>query len=148
MIISPVNAGQPFSVYTYPSIHRHEKRFWNNTRFLHEKTQTRTGAGDLECLYDAVSTLAYSMPYYRYYVKADTKILTNIKNVPDDIGIVLFSHFITQEAELLPSGGYTSPVLFLSSLLKKMCPQIITRTGYDRQEPKGYYDYVMFQYKK
>jgi hypothetical protein len=146
--MSPVNAGQPFGVYTYPSLHRHEKRFWNNTRFLYEKTQTKAGTGDLECLYDAVRTLPYSMPYYQYHVKADTKILTNMKNVPDDIGIVLFSHFLTQESELLPSGGYTSPVLFLSSLLKKMCPKILIRTGYDRQSPKEYYDYVMFQYEK
>lgn len=134
------------NIYRYPMITHHENRYWDNTRFLYEKVQPQTGAGDLECLQDAVRTLPYSMPYYAYYVNVDTKIITNMNNVPKDIGIVIFSSFLTNEAELLPTGGDTSPVLHLASLLKIMCPRIKTRTGYDRIDPKAYYDYVLFQY--
>ncbi len=146
--LNPLNAFDDGTFFTYPSIARHDNRYWNNTRFLYEKQQPPKGAGDLDCLNDAVRTLPYSMPYYSYYVNVDTKIITNMDNVPNDVGVVIFSHFLTEESELSASGGYTSPVLYLSSLLKIMCPKIKTRTGYDRKNPKAYYDYVLFQYER
>jgi hypothetical protein len=143
--------GARANVYTYPSISRHEQRFWDNTRFLYEKSQNKTGAGDLDCVNDALATLYYNMNYYRYNVKSDTKIVTNLKNRPDNVGIVIFSSRLTEEASLLPSGGDMSPVLFFSSLLKRMCPNVLTQTSYSNYgdtTPKGYYDYVLFQYQK
>ena len=136
------------SVYTYPSLSRHDNRYWNNTRLLYEKVQPQEGQGDLECVQDAVDTLSMSMPYYAFYYKRDTKIITDMPNVPSDVGVVVFSSYLTQEAELLPSGGDMSPVLYLSSLLKIMCPLIISRTGYDRHDPKSYYDYLLFKYDR
>ncbi len=166
VIVNPFAQIKGQNVYRYPSMIRHDNRFWNNTRFLYEKVQPKHGAGDFECVKDAVDTLPYSMPYYGYYVNKDTKILRNMDNVPKDIGIVIFSRALSEESELLPSGGDTSPVLHLSSLLKIMCPRIKTRTGYARtpyarvgydrvgydrvayqnNTQKGYYDYLLFQY--
>ena len=136
------------NVYTYPSISRHEQRFWNNTRFLYEKNQTKKGLGNLACIEDAVRTLPYSMPFYNYYVGADTKIITNIENISDNIGVVIFSHSLMTEASLLPSEGKTSPILFLSSLIKIMCPKATLRTSYAKDDLKMKYDYLIFEYTK
>ena len=143
---NPTNAHA--NVYTYPSLLRHEQRFWNNTRFLYEKNQTKKGLGNLACIEDAVRTLPYSMPFYNYYVGADTKIITNIENISNNIGVVIFSHSLMTEASLLPSEGKTSPILFLSSLIKIMCPKATLRTGYAKDDLKMKYDYLIFEYTK
>jgi hypothetical protein len=137
--------------FTYSSISRHEQRFWNNTQFLYEKSYHKTGAGNLDCVYDAVSTLPYNASFYKFHLQSDIKIVTNLKNRPDNVGLVLLGQNLSNQATLLPSGGDTSPALFLSSLIKKMCPRVLVQTYYNnpnKYTKTAYFDYVLFQYEK
>lgn len=150
LYITPVFATD---VFTYPSISRHDPRYWDNHRFLYEKSVPFTGDSSFECLNEAVDTLQLSMPFYSYYYGRDTVILTDIPDFSSNIAVVVFSRFLNQEASILPSGGDTSAPLFLSSLLKKMCPGIISRTSYEYQgyellypEDNGLHDYLVVQY--
>jgi hypothetical protein len=140
------------SVFTYPSMIRHDNRYSNNTRYLFEYTPNHDGLDEktyagLECVQDAVNTLPLSMPYYSYRYGYDTKIIVNMPNIAPNIGVVVFSHYLSEQALLSPSGGDTSAVLFLSSLLKKMCPLIVSRTTYRQVKTEKTFDYLVFQYK-
>lgn len=149
-----ISAGQLYienhhgHLFTHPSLTRHERRYWDNTRFLFEKTVPFDGRDDLECIYEAVDMLPLSMPYYSYYYGRDTHIMTDILKAPQNLAVVAFSRYLNQEASLLHSGEGYAPGLFLSSLLKKMCPGVVSRTNYDYLEDNVLYDYVIIEYKK
>ena len=100
---------------------------------------------EMTCLRDAVNTMPLSGYYYSFYYKddQDIRVIENITS--NNIGVIFFSPRMTNEANILPSYGYYSPVLFMQSLIRQMCPTIRTRAKYNRNAPKGFYDYLLFQ---
>ncbi|MEM6604093.1 MAG: hypothetical protein AAF621_08580 [Pseudomonadota bacterium] len=101
----------------------HDPRYTTNETFLFEKHIPITGDGTLECVRHAVRTFPLAAPYYSYFNNKDIKIVPDID--PDqNIGVIFISPRMTDEAFFLPSGGRTSPILILQSLLRKMCPRV------------------------
>jgi|GEM_PF-4688687 len=105
----------------------------------------RNASNNKACVQDAFYTLPQSMPYYIYNYGRDAKLMTSIKGVKENIGIIIFSHDLSLQAEKLPSHGIYSPVLFMKSLLDQMCGSVTIKTGYDYLSHNRFYDFIIFQ---
>lgn len=135
----------PIIYMIIPSVHAlsfEDGRYRDDKRFLFEEHIPGQGPEDLECVTDAVNTAPLSMPYYSFFYGRDIKI---IPDIAENTGLILFSTRLTDEADILPSGGYSSPVLFVKSIIKKMCPHVRLVTGYDRDPPRNHLDYIIFR---
>lgn len=76
-----------------------------------------------ECVQDAVNSFPINAPFYEFYFGHDLKW---IENIEPNVNAILFSRHLVDQVYLLPSGGYTSPILMMDSLLHHMCPFIET----------------------
>jgi hypothetical protein len=134
------------SEINYPYYRMYDNRYWfDDNTFLYERFQKSDEKSDIDCIKQAIKIVPQSVYHYSHYYGRDIKILTDIENVPHNVGMIIFSNRLNDESKLLPSGGTYSEMLYLSSLIKRMCPNVSTRNVYHSDKNRQYYDYIIFQ---
>jgi hypothetical protein len=128
--------------YDYKNGYDRRYYFSPEKPFLFERTVPQTGDGSLECAKRAINTVSQTMPYYVFYYKQDIRL---VENIAENISVIFFSDRLIKQSFILPSGIYASAVLYMESLLKKMCPKIQIQSDYQIDRQQDFQEYMVIK---
>lgn len=128
--------------YHYKNGYDSRYYFSSEKPFLFERTVPQLGDGTLECAKRAINTVPQTMPYYVFYHRQDIRL---VENIAENISVIFFSDRLMKQSFIFPSGIYASPLLYMESLLKKMCPKIQIQVNYQIDRQQDFKEYMVIK---